>query len=199
MASAQKASMLGWELGCLQLLTFHRAVITIYGCEIAQWKPEWHATSTQIKKTQRECQEYGARRIISGDSRFSWAIEACETTQNNQLLVSPDVFRPQSSNSFLVHMPFSLRTKILPGLLGWIGNIFTVNRLGSMGNTPWRQCPTWLDRLSWRSGPKQLIPLSGAGSHPWTWQRPHWEMWKILQNMQRWIGWKWMESYAPMK
>lgn len=151
------------------------------------------------KKTQRECQEYGARRIISGDSRFSWAIEACETTQNNQLLVSPDVFRPQSSNSFLVHMPFSLRTKILPGLLGWIGNIFTVNRLGSMGNTPWRQCPTWLDRLSWRSGPKQLIPLSGAGSHPWTWQRPHWEMWKILQNMQRWIGWKWMESYAPMK
>ena len=101
-----------------------------------------------------------------------------------------------------------------PPTLSWSTCHFRCGQRSSQGGMDWQHryceppwvhgkglpwlCPTWLDRQSWRSGPKQLIPLSGAGSHPWTWQRPHWEMWKILQNMQRWIGWKWMESYAPI-
>lgn len=137
--------MLGWALGCLQHQGFHRAVIAIYGCEIGQWKPEWHATSTHTqKKTQRECQEYGARRIISGDSRFflsNWSMRdnTKQPTPGLTLCLSPPVLQLFPGP----HAIFAADKD--PPRVGWIGNIVTVNRLGSMGKgCPGYARPGWI-------------------------------------------------------
>lgn len=121
------------------------------------------------EKTQRECQEYGTQNYFR---RFAFFLAQLKHARQHK-----------TTNSW------SHPSNRSPPTLSWSTCHFRCGQRSSQGvgmdwqhlysEPPWVRPIAWLDRLSWRSGPKQLIPLSGAGSHPWTWQRPHWEMWKI--------------------